>query len=97
MGGSELLSLHIPFVYPIIMRNPLESSFVGDHCGVCFGIIDRLIPELRMRKDLHRKRMPYKHMAIIFFTDFAMAIVAPRAVHSLKINFRAYIGLRKRI
>ena len=57
MGGSELFSLHIPFVYPVTVRNPLKSSFVGDHFGGCFVKIDQLIPKLRMRKDLHRKKI----------------------------------------
>ena len=83
MGGSELLSLHIPFVYPVIVRNPLESSFVGNHFGVCFGKIDQLNPELRMRKVLHRKK-PYKHMAIIFLRIFLWRLWH-RAVHSLKL------------
>ena len=28
MGGSELFSLHIPFIHPVVIRNPLESVFV---------------------------------------------------------------------
>ena len=58
MGGSELLNLHIAFVHPVFVRNPLESAFVGDHFGVCFMNIDQIIPELCMHKD---EKVPYKH------------------------------------
>ena len=53
MGGSELLSLHIAVVQPVFVRCPLESAFVGDHFGVHFMKIDRIIPELCMHKYLH--------------------------------------------
>ena len=50
MGGSELLSLHITFVHMVVVRNALESAFVGNHFGV---YIVKINPELHMRKDLH--------------------------------------------
>ena len=86
MGGSEFLSLHIPFVHPVILRNPLESVFIDDlnHFGICFAKIDQIIPELCMRKEL--KKMPYKHSYGINFMDFSMAIVAPFGAIA-KINF----------
>ena len=70
MGGSELLSLHIAFVHPVFVRSPLESEFVGNHFGVCFMKIDRIIPELCMHKKFALKKVPYKHMAINFYRFF---------------------------
>ena len=71
MGGSELLSLHIAFVHLVFVRSPLESAFVGDHFGICFMKIDRIIPDRVMHAQRFAlKKVPYKHMAINFYGFF---------------------------
>ena len=67
MGGSELLSLHIAFVHPVLVRSPLQSAFVGNHFGVCFMKIDQIIPRVMHAQRFALKKVPYKHMALRTF------------------------------